>query len=41
MIKYPGSFASTLNRDTSDHCPCLISLATDITKPHIFRFQNF
>jgi hypothetical protein len=41
MIKYPGSFASTLSRDISDHCSCLISMATDIPKPHTFRFDKF
>jgi hypothetical protein len=33
-----GNFFS---RDTSDHTPCLISAATYVPKPHIFKFENY
>jgi hypothetical protein len=41
MTHYPGSFVTTLSRDTSDHCPCLVTMNTDIPKAQIFRFENY
>jgi hypothetical protein len=41
MTKYPGSHASTLSRDCSDHSPCLITMNTDIPKVQIFRLENY
>jgi hypothetical protein len=32
ITNYPGSVASTLSRDVSDHHPCLISMTSDIPK---------
>jgi hypothetical protein len=41
MAQYPGSSVSTLNRDTSDHMTCLVSISIDIPKAKIFRFENY
>jgi hypothetical protein len=41
IAAYPGSFVSTLSRDTSDHCPCLVIITTDIPKTKNFRFENY
>lgn len=39
-MTYPRTEAYTLSRDTSDHIPCVLSIATTIPKPRIFRFEN-
>jgi hypothetical protein len=41
MKKYPRPFVTTLSRDTSDHCPCLVSISTNIPKAKVFRFKNY
>jgi hypothetical protein len=41
MTNHPGSTAITLSRDISNHCPCLISISTEIPKAKIFRFENY
>jgi exonuclease III len=41
MTSYPGSMVKTLSRDTSDHCPCLVMITTDISKAKVFRFETF
>jgi hypothetical protein len=41
LTNYPGSFVSSLSRDTSDHTPCLISISTDVPKAKVFRFENY
>jgi hypothetical protein len=41
MAKYPGSYATTLIRDYSNHSPCLVTINTDIPKAQTFRFENY
>jgi hypothetical protein len=41
MANFPGSFASSLSRDCSDHSPCVITINTGIPKVHAFRFENY
>jgi hypothetical protein len=41
MTNYPWSFVTTLSRDIFDHCPCLVSISTDIPKAKVFRFENY
>jgi hypothetical protein len=41
FINYLGSSMASLPRDTSDHCPCLISISTDIPKSKTFNFGNY
>jgi hypothetical protein len=38
---FPNTWASALSRDTSDHTPCLISAATKVPNPSVFRFENY
>ncbi|KAG2650715.1 hypothetical protein PVAP13_1NG196719, partial [Panicum virgatum] len=38
---FPDSSVSTLNMETSDHVPCLVSIGTNIPKSAIFRFENY
>jgi hypothetical protein len=40
-LKYPNSKATSMVMETSDHTPCVISIATDIPKGNIFRFENY
>jgi hypothetical protein len=40
-VFYPDTRATTLPRDISDHVPCLVSFKSKVTKPKIFRFENF
>jgi len=37
---FPCSSLHSLPRPTSDHTPLLVTLSTDIPKPHNFRFEN-
>ena len=37
---FPSTSASTLNMETSDHVP-LVSIAIDIPKGAVFRFENY
>jgi hypothetical protein len=37
----PNTYASTLSRDTSDHTPCLIIVATKVPRSQIFKFENY
>lgn len=38
---FPNTLASSLVMETSDHCPCVISISTKIPKGGIFRFENY
>lgn len=40
-LSYPSTMASTLNMETSDHTPCVVTFNTDIPKGRIFRFENY
>jgi hypothetical protein len=39
-LKFPNMIVNPLARPTSDHVPCVISIATSIPKPQVFRFEN-
>lgn len=41
ITSYPGSVASTLSRDVSDHHPCMVSMTTNISKSRVFRFEIY
>ena len=38
---FPATSVKTLNKPTSDHTPCLISMETVIPKGTTFRFENY
>lgn len=40
-LSYPNTTAFPLVMETSDHSPCVISLATDIPNGRVFRFENY
>ena len=40
-LSFPLTSNRSLTMETSDHCPLVISISTDIPKGHIFRFENF
>jgi endonuclease/exonuclease/phosphatase family metal-dependent hydrolase len=40
-LEFPGTKAKTLARSVSDHVPCLVSIRTNVSKPIIFRFENY
>jgi len=37
---YPNTSATALDMTPSDHCPCIVSIATDLPTTSIFRFNN-
>jgi hypothetical protein len=39
-LKFPNTIVNPLARPTSDHVPCVISIATSIPKPQVFCFEN-
>jgi hypothetical protein len=38
---YPTTSVKALDMVPSDHCPCIVSILTQIPKSKIFRFENF
>ncbi|PVH33721.1 hypothetical protein PAHAL_8G054400 [Panicum hallii] len=38
---YPGTSASSLVMETSDHLPCVIAINTNMPKGKVFRFENY
>ena len=39
-ISYPNTSVKALDMIPSDHCPCIVSISTQIPKSAIFRFEN-
>jgi hypothetical protein len=39
-LHFSNTMVHPLAKNTSDHVPCVISIATTIPKVHIFRFEN-
>jgi endonuclease/exonuclease/phosphatase family metal-dependent hydrolase len=40
-ISYPDTTTKGLEITPSDHNPCIVSISTDISRPKIFRFENY
>lgn len=40
-LSFPVTSCKALTMETSDHCPMVISISTDIPKGHVFRFENY
>ena len=40
-IRYPDTSAKGFEMTPSDHCPCLVTISTEIPKPKVFRFENY
>ena len=38
---HPNTMVMPLARTTSDHVPCVVSVATSIPKAKVFRFENY
>lgn len=38
---HPFTSVHALSRDTSDHTPCCIKIATKVPRPQVFRFENY
>jgi exonuclease III len=38
---FPNTSAKALNMQPSDHCPCVVSISTNIPKANIFRLENY
>lgn len=41
VAQFPGTKASTLSRDVSDHVPWLVQETTQVPKPKVFVFENY
>lgn len=41
IIAYPNTLVKPLAKDTSDHIPCVVNIATKIPKAQFFRFENY
>lgn len=41
LIRFPGTNAHTLPRDTLDHTPWIIKVKINVPRPKTFRFENF